>query len=161
MVPEPGVRRRGRGREPVPVWQHPFLGPGSEVGLPGSEVRLPGALPHPQALSGSARSETADMRSVRWAVWSPVPGTGDTDVILPLCGGARRGPCQALVYQTPPSSRQVRVCWPLAALLGFRARELLSEARGRLRVIQCLKAFLLPTSGEARGVWDCPIPCFH
>ncbi|XP_039583757.1 nephrocystin-4 isoform X3 [Passer montanus] len=59
-----------------------------------------------KALSGSARSEAADMRSVRWAVWSPVPGTGDTDVILPLRGGARRGPCQTLVYQTPPSSRQ-------------------------------------------------------
>ncbi|XP_059722684.1 nephrocystin-4 [Haemorhous mexicanus] len=59
-----------------------------------------------KALSGSARSEAADMRSVRWAVWSPVPGTGDTDVTLPLRGGARRGPCQALVYQTPPRSRQ-------------------------------------------------------
>uniref|UniRef100_U3K4Z2 Nephrocystin 4 n=1 Tax=Ficedula albicollis TaxID=59894 RepID=U3K4Z2_FICAL len=64
-----------------------------------------------KAVSGSARSE-ADMRSVRWAVWSPVPSTGDTDVVLPLRGGARRGPCQALVYRTPPSSRQVRVCWP-------------------------------------------------
>ncbi|NXQ28610.1 NPHP4 protein, partial [Alaudala cheleensis] len=61
-----------------------------------------------KALSGSARSEAADMRSVRWAVWSPVLGTGDTDVVLPLRGGARRGPCQALVYRTPPSSRQVR-----------------------------------------------------
>ncbi|XP_058711307.1 nephrocystin-4 isoform X1 [Poecile atricapillus] len=59
-----------------------------------------------KALSGSARSEAADMRSVRWAVWSPVLGTGDTDVVLPLRGGARRGPCQALVYRTPPSSRQ-------------------------------------------------------
>nr|XP_031362508.1 nephrocystin-4 [Lonchura striata domestica] len=59
-----------------------------------------------KALSGSARSEAADMRSVRWAVWSPVLGTGDMDVILPLRGGARRGPCQALVYRTPPSSRQ-------------------------------------------------------
>ncbi|XP_018864294.1 nephrocystin-4 isoform X2 [Parus major] len=59
-----------------------------------------------KALSGSARSEAADMRSVRWAVWSPVLGTGDTDVVLPLRGGAHRGPCQALVYRTPPSSRQ-------------------------------------------------------
>ncbi|KAM7030462.1 nephrocystin-4 [Acridotheres tristis] len=59
-----------------------------------------------KALSGSARSEAADMRSVRWAVWSPVPATGDTDVVLPLHGGARRGPCQTLVYRTPPSSRQ-------------------------------------------------------
>lgn len=73
-------------------------------------------LPHPQALAGSARSEAADMRSVRWAVWSPVPGAGDTDVVLPLRGGARRGPCQALVYRTPPNSRQVSVCWSLAAL---------------------------------------------
>ncbi|NXM43828.1 NPHP4 protein, partial [Gymnorhina tibicen] len=61
-----------------------------------------------KALSGSARSEAADMRSVRWAVWSPVPGTGDTEVVLPLRGGARRGPCQALVYQTPLSSRSSR-----------------------------------------------------
>ncbi|XP_016159008.1 PREDICTED: nephrocystin-4 isoform X2 [Ficedula albicollis] len=60
-----------------------------------------------KAVSGSARSE-ADMRSVRWAVWSPVPSTGDTDVVLPLRGGARRGPCQALVYRTPPSSRQLQ-----------------------------------------------------
>ncbi|NXO38668.1 NPHP4 protein, partial [Locustella ochotensis] len=59
-----------------------------------------------KALSGSARSEAADMRSVRWAVWSPVLGAGDTDVVLPLRGGACRGPCQALVYRTPPSSRQ-------------------------------------------------------
>ncbi|XP_032935363.1 nephrocystin-4 isoform X2 [Catharus ustulatus] len=59
-----------------------------------------------KALSVSARSEAADMRSVRWAVWSPVPGAGDTDVVLPLRGGARRGPCQTLVYRTPPSSRQ-------------------------------------------------------
>ncbi|KAL2296508.1 hypothetical protein Nmel_015827 [Mimus melanotis] len=62
-----------------------------------------------KALSGSARSEAADMRSVRWAVWSPVPGAGDTDVVLPLRGGAHRGPCQALVYRTPPSSRQLSV----------------------------------------------------
>lgn len=53
------------------------------------------------------------MRSVRWAVWSPALGTGDTDVVLPLRGGACRGPCQALVYRTPPNSRQVRVCWLL------------------------------------------------
>ncbi|XP_066059184.1 nephrocystin-4 isoform X2 [Chamaea fasciata] len=59
-----------------------------------------------KALSGSARSEAADMRSVRWAVWSPVVGTGDTDVVLPLRGGACRGPCQTLMYRTPPSSRQ-------------------------------------------------------
>ncbi|NWT19383.1 NPHP4 protein, partial [Vireo altiloquus] len=58
-----------------------------------------------KAPAGSARSEAADMRSVRWAVWSPVPGTGDTEVVLPLRGGARRGPCQALVYRTPLSSR--------------------------------------------------------
>uniref|UniRef100_A0A8C3DY54 Nephrocystin 4 n=1 Tax=Corvus moneduloides TaxID=1196302 RepID=A0A8C3DY54_CORMO len=61
-----------------------------------------------KALSGSARGEAADMRSVRWAVWSPVPGTGDTEVVLPLHGGARRGPCRALVYQTPLSSRSSR-----------------------------------------------------
>ncbi|KAM6116780.1 LOW QUALITY PROTEIN: nephrocystin-4 [Phoenicopterus ruber ruber] len=58
-----------------------------------------------KALPGSARSEAADMRSVRWAVWSPVLGAGEEEVVLPLRGGARRGPCQALVYRTPPSGR--------------------------------------------------------
>ncbi|KAM9270222.1 LOW QUALITY PROTEIN: nephrocystin-4 [Morus bassanus] len=58
-----------------------------------------------KALPGSARSEAADMRSVRWAVWSPILGAGEAEVVLPLRGGARRGPCQALVYQTPLGSR--------------------------------------------------------
>ncbi|NXN58937.1 NPHP4 protein, partial [Rynchops niger] len=49
--------------------------------------------------------EAADMRSVRWALWSPVPGAGEAEVVLPLRGGACRGPCQALVYRTPASSR--------------------------------------------------------
>ncbi|XP_051642510.1 nephrocystin-4 isoform X2 [Manacus candei] len=61
-----------------------------------------------KAVPGGARGEAADMRSVRWAVWSPDPGTGDTEVVLPLRGGARRGPCQALVYRTPASSRSSR-----------------------------------------------------
>ncbi|NWH55931.1 NPHP4 protein, partial [Geococcyx californianus] len=61
-----------------------------------------------KVLPGSAHSEAADMRSVRWAVWSPVLGTGEAEVVLPLRGGARRGPCQALVYRTPPSSRNSR-----------------------------------------------------
>ncbi|KAM6336525.1 nephrocystin-4 [Alca torda] len=52
--------------------------------------------------------DAADMRSVRWALWSPVPGAGEAEVVLPLRGGARRGPCQALVYQTPPSGRSSR-----------------------------------------------------
>ncbi|XP_050765301.1 nephrocystin-4 [Gymnogyps californianus] len=52
--------------------------------------------------------EAANMRSVRWAVWSPVLGTGEAEVVLPLRGGARRGPCQTLVYQTPPSGRSSR-----------------------------------------------------
>ncbi|NWU59803.1 NPHP4 protein, partial [Dromas ardeola] len=55
-----------------------------------------------KALPGS---EAADMRSVRWALWSPVPGAGEAEVVLPLRGGARRGPCQALVYRIPPSGR--------------------------------------------------------
>ncbi|NWX44455.1 NPHP4 protein, partial [Steatornis caripensis] len=61
-----------------------------------------------KVLPGSARSEAADMCSVRWAVWSPVLGAGEADVVLPLRGGAHRGPCQALVYRTPPSSRSSR-----------------------------------------------------
>ncbi|KAM9217675.1 LOW QUALITY PROTEIN: nephrocystin-4 [Leptosomus discolor] len=61
-----------------------------------------------QVLPGSARGEAADMCSVRWAVWSPVLGTGEAEVVLPLRGGARRGPCQTLVYRTPPSSRSSR-----------------------------------------------------
>ncbi|NXV35392.1 NPHP4 protein, partial [Rissa tridactyla] len=52
--------------------------------------------------------EAADMRSVRWALWSPVPGAGEAEVVLPLRGGACRGPCQTLVYQTPPSGRSSR-----------------------------------------------------
>ncbi|NWT37748.1 NPHP4 protein, partial [Chroicocephalus maculipennis] len=55
-----------------------------------------------KALPGS---EAADMRSVRWALWSPVPGAGEAEVVLPLRGGACRGPCQTLVYRTPPSGR--------------------------------------------------------
>ncbi|XP_069730640.1 nephrocystin-4 isoform X1 [Phaenicophaeus curvirostris] len=61
-----------------------------------------------KSLPSSARNEAADMRSMRWAVWSPVLGSGEADVVLPLRGGARRGPCQALVYQAPPSSRSSR-----------------------------------------------------
>uniref|UniRef100_A0A8C6JUA5 Uncharacterized protein n=1 Tax=Melopsittacus undulatus TaxID=13146 RepID=A0A8C6JUA5_MELUD len=62
-----------------------------------------------KALAGS---EAADMRSVRWALWSP--DAGEADVVLPLRGGAHRGPCQTLVYRTPPgrSSRKVsHVCF--------------------------------------------------
>ncbi|KAM6402747.1 LOW QUALITY PROTEIN: nephrocystin-4 [Rhynochetos jubatus] len=59
-----------------------------------------------KALAGSTRGEAADMRSVRWAVWSPLPG--EEEVVLPLRGGAHRGPCQTLVYQTPSSGRSSR-----------------------------------------------------
>ncbi|NXS76141.1 NPHP4 protein, partial [Pandion haliaetus] len=58
-----------------------------------------------KVLPGSACRETADIRSVRWAVWSPVPGAGEADVVLPLRGGACHGPCQTLVYRTPKSGR--------------------------------------------------------
>ncbi|XP_076212219.1 nephrocystin-4 isoform X2 [Aptenodytes patagonicus] len=61
-----------------------------------------------KALPGSASGEAADMRSVCWAVWSPVLGTGEAEVVLPLRGGPCRSPCQALVYRTPPSSRSSR-----------------------------------------------------
>ncbi|KAM9521535.1 nephrocystin-4 isoform 1-T1 [Guaruba guarouba] len=61
-----------------------------------------------KALAGGARSEAADMRSVRWAVWSPELGAGEADVVLPLRGGAHRGPCQTLVYRAPPGSRSSR-----------------------------------------------------
>uniref|UniRef100_A0A663LX37 Nephrocystin 4 n=1 Tax=Athene cunicularia TaxID=194338 RepID=A0A663LX37_ATHCN len=74
----------------------------------------------------NARAEVADMRSVRWAVWSPVPGAGEADVVLPLRGGARRGPCQALVYRTPPSSR---------SSLQVRAGLCAASARGRWRCL--------------------------
>ncbi|XP_068270841.1 nephrocystin-4 [Nyctibius grandis] len=57
-----------------------------------------------KALPGS-RGEAANMCSVRWAVWSPVLGTGEAEVVLPLRGGARRGPCQALAYRTPLGGR--------------------------------------------------------
>ncbi|XP_075629152.1 nephrocystin-4 isoform X3 [Balearica regulorum gibbericeps] len=61
-----------------------------------------------KALPGSARGEGADMCSVRWAVWSPVLAAGEAEVVLPLRGGARRGPCQALVYRSPPGGRSSR-----------------------------------------------------
>ncbi|NWI68794.1 NPHP4 protein, partial [Todus mexicanus] len=61
-----------------------------------------------KALSGNARGEVGDVRSVRWAVWSPVPGSGEAEVVLPLHGGARRGPCQTLVYRSPASGRSSR-----------------------------------------------------
>ncbi|NXK22747.1 NPHP4 protein, partial [Arenaria interpres] len=61
-----------------------------------------------KALPGGARSEAADMRSVRWALWSPVPGSGEAEVVLPLRGGPRRSPCQALVYRTLPGGRSSR-----------------------------------------------------
>ncbi|XP_029873112.1 nephrocystin-4 isoform X1 [Aquila chrysaetos chrysaetos] len=61
-----------------------------------------------KALPGSAHGETADIRSVRWAVWSPVLGAGEAEVVLPLRGGACRGPCQTLVYRTPTSGRSSR-----------------------------------------------------
>ncbi|XP_069638953.1 nephrocystin-4 isoform X2 [Haliaeetus albicilla] len=61
-----------------------------------------------KALPGSAHGETADIRSVRWAIWSPVLGAGEAEVVLPLRGGACRGPCQTLVYQTPTSGRSSR-----------------------------------------------------
>ncbi|XP_061868818.1 nephrocystin-4 isoform X2 [Colius striatus] len=57
-----------------------------------------------KALPGAG--EAADMRSVRWAVWSPVLDADEAEVVLPLRGGAQRGPCQALAYRTGSSSRQ-------------------------------------------------------
>ncbi|NXP51724.1 NPHP4 protein, partial [Heliornis fulica] len=54
---------------------------------------------------GSLCSEAADMCSVRWAVWSPVLGAGEAEVVLPLRGGASHSPCRALVYRSTPSSR--------------------------------------------------------
>lgn len=78
-------------------------------------------LSPPQALPGSARGETADIRSVRWAVWSPDLGAGEAEVVLPLRGGACRGPCQTLVYRTPTggrSSRQVRARFCAAKYTG-------------------------------------------
>ncbi|NWR65800.1 NPHP4 protein, partial [Bucorvus abyssinicus] len=61
-----------------------------------------------KALPGSARGEAGDLRSVRWAVWSPGPGAGEVEVVLPLRGGACRSPCQALVYRSPVSGRSSR-----------------------------------------------------
>ncbi|XP_054250792.1 nephrocystin-4 [Indicator indicator] len=61
-----------------------------------------------KALPGSARSEVGDLCSVCWAVWSPVPGSREAEVVLPLRGGAHRGPCQTLVYRRPVSSRSSR-----------------------------------------------------
>ncbi|XP_071654470.1 nephrocystin-4 isoform X1 [Patagioenas fasciata] len=109
---------------------------GSCPGVPGSTARAAGQalvlrsrihldemVPHPAfgvcfqleyvccaagRAAATARGEAADMRSVRWAIWSPVPGAGEAQVELPLRGGPRRGPCQALVYRTPPGGRGSR-----------------------------------------------------
>ncbi|XP_065506154.1 nephrocystin-4 isoform X1 [Caloenas nicobarica] len=114
----------------------PEVARGSCPGVPGSTARAAGQalvlrsrihldemVPHPAfgvcfqleyvccatgRAAGKARGEVADMRSVRWAVWSPVPGAGGVQVELPLRGGPRRGPCQALVYRTPPGGRGSR-----------------------------------------------------
>ncbi|XP_074017681.1 nephrocystin-4 [Numenius arquata] len=61
-----------------------------------------------KALPGGARGEAANMRSVRWALWSPVLGSSEAEVVLPLRGGPCRSPCQALLYRTPPSGRSSR-----------------------------------------------------
>lgn len=89
-----------------------------------------------------ARGEAADMRSVRWAVWNPVPGAAQVE--LPLRGGPRRGPCQALAYRTPPGCRQVRAAaragpgWPergsAESCFGARlprARTVISQLQGK------------------------------
>uniref|UniRef100_A0A8B9RT26 Nephrocystin 4 n=1 Tax=Accipiter nisus TaxID=211598 RepID=A0A8B9RT26_9AVES len=91
-----------------------------------SRIHLSEMVPHPAfgvcfqleyvfCSSGRAGAKvglsTADIRSVRWAIWSPDLGAGEAEVVLPLRGGACRGPCQTLVYRTPTSgrsSRQVR-----------------------------------------------------
>ncbi|NXN12225.1 NPHP4 protein, partial [Indicator maculatus] len=61
-----------------------------------------------KALPGSACGEVGDLCSVCWAVWSPVPGSREAEVVLPLRGGAHRGPCQTLVYRSPANSRSSR-----------------------------------------------------
>ncbi|XP_056187192.1 nephrocystin-4 isoform X1 [Falco biarmicus] len=57
-----------------------------------------------KALPSSACGEVTDLRWVCWATWSPVPGAGETEVVLPLCG-CHRSHCQTLVCRTPPSGR--------------------------------------------------------
>lgn len=87
-------------------------------GVPGTHHAPPSPT---QALPGSAHGETADIRSVRWAIWSPDLGAGEAEVVLPLRGGACRGPCQTLVYRTPTSgrsSRQVRARFCAAKYTG-------------------------------------------
>lgn len=133
------------------VRQRPLPRAGGEAGVPGAH-RAPPAPP--QVLPGSARSEAADMRSVRWALWSPVLGTGEAEVVLPLRGGARRGPCQTLVYRTPASGRSSRQ---------VRARFGTANARGRCRRLGRLaikrgslpKPVEVPGAGEALGMCEC------
>ncbi|NXS96294.1 NPHP4 protein, partial [Jacana jacana] len=60
-----------------------------------------------KALPGGAHGEAANMRSVRWALWSPVLGGGEAEVVLPLRGGPRRGPYQALVYRSSHQGKHV------------------------------------------------------
>lgn len=68
-----------------------------------------------QAEAGSALGPAADMHAVRWALWSPFLGTDSSPVVLPLRGGARRSPGQALVFRAPAnseSSEEVRDAAP-------------------------------------------------
>ncbi|XP_066838241.1 LOW QUALITY PROTEIN: nephrocystin-4 [Anser cygnoides] len=57
-----------------------------------------------KAEAGSALGPAADMHAVRWALWSPFLGTDSSPVVLPLRGGARRSPGQALVFRAPADS---------------------------------------------------------
>lgn len=44
---------------------------------------------------------------------------------------------------------------------GCRARELSLRGTRESVCSMLSKSISFPISGEARGVWDCPIPCFH
>uniref|UniRef100_A0A8B9I3H1 Nephrocystin 4 n=1 Tax=Anser brachyrhynchus TaxID=132585 RepID=A0A8B9I3H1_9AVES len=97
-----------------------------------SRLQLSEMVPHPAfgvcfqleyvvcaaAGAGSALGPAADMHAVRWALWSPFLGTDSSPVVLPLRGGARRSPGQALVFRAPAdseSSEEVRDAAPRGA----------------------------------------------
>ncbi|KAM8791790.1 nephrocystin-4 [Rhynchonycteris naso] len=54
--------------------------------------------------SASALANLACMRTVRWAVWTPLLEADSGSVTLPLRGGTQPNPLHCLVYKVPPAS---------------------------------------------------------
>ncbi|XP_071623016.1 nephrocystin-4 isoform X1 [Heliangelus exortis] len=121
LVPEAEVARGG-----CPGEKRPGARDTGQALVLRSRVHLSEMVPHPafsvcfqleyvlcslgRAGKALPSGEATEMCSVRWAVWSPILGAGEEEeeVVLPLRGGPHRGPCQTLVYRTPPGSKSSR-----------------------------------------------------